>query len=138
MSVTAEVVQDETPHSTKKWMIWTGRVLSALPILMLVFSASMKLMHHPMMLESLTNKLGFHESALTSIGLLELVCVALYAFPRTAVLGAVLVTGYLGGAIVAHVRVGEPFIPPLLFGVLAWVGLYLRDARLRRLLPLRA
>ena len=124
--------------SPARWMVWTGRVLSALPAVLMVLSASMKLSHAPAMLESWTGKFGFQESALTSIGLLELACVIMYVVPRTSILGAVLLTGYLGGAIVTHVRIGDPSaVMPFVLGVIAWAGLYLRDTRLRALLPLR-
>jgi len=138
MSSNAAVIDGEGAGRTKKWMLWTGRGLSALPILMLLMSASMKLTHQAQMAEMFVRKFGFVESALTGIGLLELTCVVLYAIPRTAVLGAVLVTGYLGGAIVTHVRVQEAFAIPLVLGILVWAGLYLRDERVRALMPLRA
>jgi hypothetical protein len=119
-------------------MLWTGRVLSALPVLLMVFSASMKLSHAPQFVEQWTGKFGYPESELTAIGLLELACVALYAVPRTAVLGAVLLTGYLGGAVATHVRVGDPSgVTAFVLGIFVWAGLYLRDERVRALLPLR-
>ena len=135
MVATAHTIGD-TPHR-RRWMVWTGRALSALPVLIMVFGASMKLAHAPSFTEQWTGKLGYPEHTATGIGLLEFVCVLLYVVPRTAVLGAVLVTGYLGGAIATHVRIGDPaFVTPLVLGVVAWVGLYLRDARLRALRPL--
>ena len=118
--------------------LWAGRIVSALPIAMLTLSSAIKLMHDPGFVAKWTEGLGWRESTLTSIGALELLCVALYAVPRTAALGAVLLTGYLGGAIASHVRIGEPFVVPLVLGVLVWGGLYLRDERLRSLLPGRA
>jgi hypothetical protein len=133
--VTAAV--SPTPASPRKAVLWTGRVISALPALMLVMSASMKLSHAPQFVAMFTNKLGYQESSLTGIGLLELACTALYLIPQTAFLGALLLTGYLGGAIATHVRVGEPFGMPLVLGVLVWVGLYLRESRLKALAPLR-
>ncbi|HXN33696.1 MAG TPA: DoxX family protein [Polyangiaceae bacterium] len=124
--------------SPKKSVLWTGRVLSALPVLAMVASASMKLMHAPQFVEQWVGKLGYQESALTGIGLLELACVILYVIPRTAVLGAVALTGYLGGAVATHVRIGDPGLAaPVVLGILAWAGLYLRDERVRALLPLR-
>jgi len=117
--------------------LWAGRVLSALPVLMMLMSAVMKFMKPAPVVETFISKLGYPESTLVPIGVVELACAVLYAIPQSAVLGAVLVTGYLGGAIATHVRVGDPFIPPLVLGVLAWAGLYLRDERLRALLPLR-
>ena len=120
----------------KNWMVWTGRVLSALPVLMLVLSSSMKLSHAPAIVEGFA-KFGYPEATLLPIGIVELLCAVLYAIPRTSVLGAILVTGYLGGAVSTHVRAGEPFVMPLLLGVFAWGGLYLRDSLLRTRLPLR-
>ena len=118
------------------WRLWAGRVLSALPVLLLL-SASMKLSRAPMVVETFVGKLGYPASVLPALAVLELFCTVVYAVPRTAVLGAVLLTGYLGGAVATHVRVGEPFVVPLLLGVLPWAGLYLRDQRVRALLPLR-
>ena len=83
-------------------------------------------------------RLGYPESLVVGIGILELVCTVIYIVPRTSVLGAILLTGYLGGATATHVRVGDPFIPPVLGGALVWAGLYLRDARIRALIPLRS
>jgi hypothetical protein len=124
--------------SRKKWVLWTGRVLGALPALLMAFSASMKLMHSPQFVEQFVGKFGYPESTATGIGLLELACVVVYAIPRTAVLGAVLMTGYLGGAVATHVRIGDPsFVMPAILGILAWAGIYLRDERLSALLPLR-
>jgi DoxX-like protein len=85
-----------------------------------------------------TGKFGYPQQTLTTIGVLELSCAVLYAIPQTAVLGAVLMTGYLGGAVATHVRISDPeWVGPAVLGVVAWVGLYLREARLRELLPLR-
>ena len=120
-----------------KGALWGGRVASALPVLMLVMSGGMKLSHSAQVVEPFTTKFGFAESSLTPIGLLELTCVVVYLVPRTAVLGAILLTGYLGGAVVTHLRIGEPFFAPVILGILAWVGIFLRDERLRALLPLR-
>jgi hypothetical protein len=125
------------PQAAPLWMLWTGRVLTALPILMMLFSAGMKFSHSREMVASFTVKFGFPEGALLVIGIVELACLALYAIPQTSVLGAILMTGYLGGAMATHVRLGEPFVIPLLLGVLAWGGLYLREPRLRALIPLR-
>ena len=116
--------------------LWAGRILSALPVLMMLMSAGMKFMQPPPVVEMFSGKFGYPASTLLGIGALEALCAVLYAIPRTAVLGAILVTGYLGGAIATHVRVGDPFVAPLVLGVLVWAGLYLRDERLRRLLPL--
>lgn len=121
------------PRSTT---LWVGRVLSALPTLMLLGSAAAKLSHAQPIVENFA-KFGYPEPTLVPIGVVELLCAVLYAVPRTAVLGAVLVTGYLGGAVATHVRVGEPFFAPFILGVIVWGGLYFRDPRVRALLPLR-
>jgi hypothetical protein len=84
-----------------------------------------------------TTKFGYPESMLTAVGLLEIACTIVYLIPRTAALGAVLLTAYLGGAVASHVRVSDPFVIPIVLGVFVWAGLYLRDARVRELLPLR-
>ena len=125
------------PLSLSMWQLWTGRALSALPVLLLLLSASLKLSHPPMVVETFVGKLGYPANMLPALAALELFCAVVYALPRTAVLGAVLLTGYLGGAVATHVRVGEAFVVPLLLGVLVWAGLYLRDERIRALLPLR-
>ncbi len=116
------------------WKLWTGRVLSALPVLMLLFSASLKISHAPMFLEKWA-KFGYPDSLATPIGIVEIACAVLYAIPKTRVLGAILMTGYLGGAIATHVRVGDVFIPPLVLGIFVWAGLFLRDDRVATLLP---
>jgi hypothetical protein len=112
-------------------LVWVGRVVSALPALALLASSAAKLSQQPKMLEMFTGHLGFQPGALTAIGLLELICTVIYLIPRTAVLGAALLTAYLGGAVAIHVRVGDPFALPVVLGVLVWLGLYLRDVRLR-------
>jgi hypothetical protein len=120
------------------WQAWLGRGLSALTVLALAASASMKLTHNPQVVAQFVSKLGYPESTLSVLGLLELSVIALYAIPRTSVLGAILVTGYLGGAVATHVRLLEPsFVAPLVLGVAAWGGLFLRDARVRTLVPTR-
>jgi hypothetical protein len=118
-------------------LVWVGRIVGAIPVLLLAMSAVMKISRQPQVLEVWGAKFGYPDRALLAIGVVELACAVLYAIPRTAVLGAVLVTGYLGGAAATHVRIGEAFAPPVVLGALAWLGLYLRDARLRALLPLR-
>ncbi len=130
-------VTSGAPVSRPGWQLWTGRVLSALPVLMLLLSASMKLSQSPQFVEMFTTRLGYPAGTLLGIGALELLCTLVYAVPQTAVLGAVLLTGYLGGAVATHVRVGESFATPLLLGILVWAGLFLRDGRVRALLPVR-
>ena len=123
--------------TTSKPVLWVGRVLSALPVLMLTFSAVMKFSRSPQVLEGFVGKFGYPEGTLLPIGVVELCCALLYAVPRTSVLGAILVTGYMGGATATHVRVSDPWFMAVLLGVVAWAGLYLREPRLRALLPLR-
>ncbi len=110
--------------------------MSALPVLLFLFSAGMKLMKPPAVLEGFAH-LGYPEKLILPLGILELACTVLYMIPRTSILGAILLTGYLGGAIATHLRMGEPFLPQFIFGVLIWGGLFLRDPRLRALIPLR-
>jgi len=118
----------------------TGWVLSGLAIAFLTFDGAIKLVPIAAVLESLA-ELGYPLSAARGIGMLELACLALYAFPRSAVLGAILLTGFLGGAIASQVRIESPLFSHTLFstylGVFVWGGLYLRDERLRALVPLR-
>jgi hypothetical protein len=126
-----------TSHKPSKTLLWTGRVLTAIPVLLLTMSAIMKLTASRQLLEGFVNKMGYPENSLIPIGIAELLVAVLYAIPRTAVLGAILVTGYLGGATATHVRVSEAFVMPVLVGVMAWAGIWLRDERLHGLLPLR-
>jgi hypothetical protein len=127
-----------TVHTTSKGKLWTGRVLSAIPVLMMVASGSMKLSHAPMFIEQWTTKFGFSESAATGVGILELACAVLYALPPTSVFGAILISAFFGGATATHVRIGDPaFVGPVVLGILAWLGLYLREPRLHSLVPLR-
>jgi hypothetical protein len=119
-----------------------GWVLSGLVIAFLLMDATMKLLALPIVLET-QEPLGFSGAGLArGLGVLLLACTLLYAAPQTAVLGAILLTGYLGGAVVTHVRVGDPLFSHILFGVYVgvflWLGLYLRDERLRALVPLRS
>ncbi len=125
----------ETAGVSKK-RLWAGRVVSALPVLMLVFSGVLKLMKPATVLEGFA-RFGYPESAILGIGILELGCTIVYVIPRTSIFGAILLTAYLGGATATHVRIGDPFFPPVILGVLVWVGLYLREGRLSALLPVR-
>jgi hypothetical protein len=122
---------------SSKRNFWIGWVLSAIPIGMMLFSASMKLHPSPQVVEFTANHLGYPATAFLPLAILEITSLVLYAIPRTAVLGAILVTGYLGGAVASHFRVGDPPIAQCLLIVLAWGGLYLREPRLRGVLPLR-
>lgn len=113
-----------------------GWILTVLPAGLLIFSAGMKLAHPPAVVTSFA-QFGFSAGLLTGLGLLELACAILYLVPRTAVLGAILVTGYIGGIIVTSLRLGESCAAAVVMGVMIWGGLWLRDTRLRALLPLR-
>lgn len=128
---------DSLSAPVSKKALRAGWVVSALPALLLVFSAVLKLAKVPAAVEGF-KALGYDESVALGIGIVELACTVLYLIPCSTVLGAILLTGYLGGATATHVRVGESFFAPILLGVLVWGGLYLREARLRALLPLRS
>src|SRR5215469_8634649 len=124
--------------SAQHWMPWAGRVVSLWPAFVIVLSATWKLTRNPGYVAEF-GRIGWPESALTGLALLQLSCLALYLIPPTAVLGAVLLTGYLGGAIASYVRIGEayPVLVPLSTSMIAWLGIFLREERLRALLPFR-
>ena len=128
----------QTPTMSSK-ALWTGRILSGLSALFLGVDAVMKVMQARVVMEA-TVQLGYPESTVFGIGITLLVCTLLYAIPRTAILGAILLTGYLGGAIATQVRVGNPLFTHVLFPVyvaaMIWGGIYLRDSRLRAIVPL--
>jgi len=128
---------DVQPVANPKWMVWVGWIISVLPAAMLVFSGSMKFMSSPELSQGFRD-LGWDEKLAFVLGIVEISCTAIYLIPPTAVLGAILVTGYMGGAIATHVRVGEPFYIQAALGVAFWAGLWLRDSRLRGLLPFRS
>jgi hypothetical protein len=115
---------------------WAGRIVTALPVLFLIFDLSIKIAHIQPVTDAF-ERLGVPDNLAIAVGVLELLCLVVYLVPRTAVLGAVLLTGFLGGAIMLHVRIGDPLFSHILFpvyiGALLWVGLYLRDSRLRAL-----
>jgi hypothetical protein len=125
---------DTSKHHMK--IVWAGRVISVLPMFLFGMSATMKLTQHPSVSEGMT-RLGLPASLILPLGVLELSCIVIYLIPQTAFLGAILFTGYLGGAILTHLRIGEPVYMQILLGVVIWVGLWLRDPRLRKLLPWR-
>ena len=125
-----------TPDS--KGALWGGRIMSWLPALFLLVDGVMKLFK-PLPVVEATVKLGYPENVILPLGIVLTIATVLYLIPRTAVLGAILLTGYLGGAVATHVRVGEGWFSisfPIIFGILLWGGLYLGDKRLRRLIPL--
>jgi hypothetical protein len=121
-------------------LVWMGRVLSGMAVLFLIFDSVIKVIRLPPAIEG-TVKLGYPETAVVTIGMIELVCLAIYLVPQTSLLGAILLTGYLGGAIATHVRVGSPLFSHTLFPIyvaaLIWGGLLLRDEALRTLVPFR-
>ena len=123
-----------------KGEVWTGRIMSAIPALFLLVDGAMKLAKPTVVVET-TVQLGYPESVILGLGIVLLASTILYLIPSTAVLGAILLTGYLGGAVATHVRVGGPLfnvVFPVIVGALLWGGLFFRDRRLRELLPLRA
>lgn len=122
-------------NTQQPWMTWTGRVFSFLVVGLLLFSAFMKVSGNPQAVEGFA-KAGYPDGVVFTIGVVEILCALLYAIPKTRYFGAILVAAYLGGAVNHHVRMAEPFIVPVLVGVVAWVALWLRDARARRLMPL--
>ncbi len=119
-----------------KKALWAGYIMSALPVLMCLMGLVMALTN-PKMVQDGMAKTGYPASVATPLLIVEMVCVILYVIPVTSVLGAILLTGYLGGAVATHVRIGEPFIMPAVFGILVWGGLFLRDRRIRALIPFR-
>ena len=122
-----------------KGMLWTARVLSGLMALLFVFDGIGHLMKPAPVVEAFS-RLGYPLSASIGIGLLALICTAMYVTPRTSLLGAILLTGYLGGAVSTHVRAGSTLfetIFPVILGALVWAGIFVRDAQLRQLIPLR-
>ena len=118
-------------------MLWTGRVISGLIVLMLLPSAVMKFTQSSQLVEGFAH-LGWPERFAIALGITELACTILYAIPQTSVLGAILLTGYMGGTIATHSRIGEWAFVQIGIGVLVWLGLFLREPRLRALLPLRS
>jgi hypothetical protein len=119
-------------------MTWAGRFISALPICLLFFGGAFGLAHPPAAVDGF-KKFGYPESILTPLAIVEISCAILYLVPRTSVLGAILLTGYFGGATATHIRMLDPaFVMPVIVGVLVWVGLFLRDKRVRDLIPFRS
>ena len=141
MATITNAIQSDTHNqaasTSSKGRLWAGRIISALPALFLLIDGIMKLAKPAVVVEA-TVKLGYPESVILALGIVLLACTILYLIPRTAVFGAILLTGYLGGAVATHVRVGEelfPIIFPLILGALLWGGLYLRNERLRSIVP---
>ena len=131
---------DTLTPPVSKGMLWTGYVMSILPALFLLLDGVMKLIKPEPVVEA-TVKLGYPESVIFGLGIVLLTSTIIYLIPRTVILGAILLTGYLGGAVASHLRAGDgafPVLFPAVFSALLWGGLVLRDARLRALLPLRS
>jgi hypothetical protein len=127
-------------HSTSTGSRWAGRVVSGVPALFLLVDGGMKLFRPPVVVET-TRQLGYPESVLVGLGLVLLASTLLYLVPRTSILGAVLLTGYLGGAAASQLRIGAPLfniVFAVSLGILLWGGLWLRDPDLREMLPLRS
>jgi uncharacterized membrane protein YphA (DoxX/SURF4 family) len=122
-----------------KAALWTGRILTILPALMLLMSGIMKIAKPPSVVQGFEH-LGYPERLAMTLAILEIGCTLIYLIPQTTVLGAILLTGYLGGATATHLRIGEPVncITTVLLGVVIWLGVFLRDPRLRALIPLRS
>jgi hypothetical protein len=124
--------------SVSKGRLWAGRVVGGLPALFLLVDGAMKLVKPRPVVEA-TIRLGYPESVIVGLGIVLLTATILYLIARTSILGAILLTGYLGGAVATHVRVGEGLFPilfPVVLGIMLWLGLYLRDVRLQMLVPL--
>lgn len=137
----AKTMNDDIQNpQVSKGRLWAGRIMSGLCALFLAFDAVMKLLKPPFVVQATVN-LGYPESVILALGVVLLASTVLYVIPRTAVLGAILLTAYLGGAVATQVRVGNPLFSHILFptylAVLLWGGLFLRDERLRKLIPLR-
>ena len=124
------------PAPKRSAMVWVGWVLSVLPCLLLLMSAFTKIARAEVAVQGFADQ-GWPEGVLVPLGITELVSTVLYLIPQTAVLGAILLTGYMGGAIATHVRLAEPIYVQTLIGVVIWLGLFLRESRLRKLLPWR-
>src|SRR6266496_946543 len=137
MSATQTIAISNSTPSESKTRLWTGRILTGLVVLFLLFDGITKIVKERHVLQAAAD-LGYSANMIAGIGVLLLGCVAVYVTPRSAVLGAVLLTGYLGGAVDANVRAGHPLfecIFPVIFGVLVWTGLFLREPRLGDLAP---
>ena len=131
----------ELQVSARKRQLWAGRIMSGLGVAFLLMDGVMKLFKPAVVREAFA-RLGYPESEIIGVGVLLLMCTGLYLIPRASILGALLLTGYLGGAVATHVRVGDPLLSHVLFptyiAALLWVGLYLREPRLRALVPLKS
>jgi DoxX-like protein len=125
--------------SVPRWRLWTGWLLSFFPVAVLLSSAWVRATQHTYAVNEIVAAYGYPESAIVLIVIAECALVVLYLVPQTSVLAAIMMTGYLGGAVATHLRIGDPARAaiPLAVGILAWGGLYLRDSRIRQLVPFR-
>lgn len=140
MNTISNTVLRRPSFSASAMILWGGRILRALVILFFLFDCTVKLLQMPFAIEA-TVQLGYSGKILFTLGLIQLTCLVFYAIPRTAILGAILLTGYLGGAVATHVRAETEIfsiIFPILLGLMAWGGLFLNEERLRALIPLRS
>jgi len=124
------------PLGVPNWVNWAGWIITALVVVAFGMSGGMKLQGGPKPEEMITH-IGYSADMIKPLAIFEIACLVLYLLPVTSVLGAILFTGYMGGAIASHVRVGDPFIPQIIIGVLVWLGVFFRDYRLRQLVPFR-
>ncbi|HET6979437.1 MAG TPA: DoxX family protein [Pyrinomonadaceae bacterium] len=134
------MAQTNLQTTVSKKNLWIGRIVSGLPALFLLVDGAMKLVKPAVVVEA-TTKLGYSESLIVPLGVVLIACTILYLIPTTSVLGAILLTGYLGGAVATHVRAAEgvfPIVFPIILGALLWLGLYLLEPRLQALIPLRS
>ncbi len=136
----AEVGDSVAGASSSRRSVWVGRVLSGLVVLFLIPDGIIKFIKPAPVVDAFAH-LGWPLSLASDLGVVLLLCTAVYVYPRTSVLGAILLTGYLGGAVATHLRAGDPLFSHVLFptylGVVLWLGLYLREGRLRSVIPLR-
>jgi len=127
-------------HSTGRGAVWAGRIISAFAVLFMLFDSLTKITANPYVIKA-SASLGYPVSAIPVIGVILLACLVVYVIPRTSILGAILLTGYLGGAVASNLRIGTPLFSnilfPVYFGILVWAGLYLRSRRVREMLSLR-
>ncbi|HKI43852.1 MAG TPA: DoxX family protein [Balneolales bacterium] len=128
-----------TSRSISAKSLWTGRIISALVVLFMLFDSITKIMQVPAVMKA-SVQLGYTAGTISVIGIILFVCVVVYVIPRTSILGAVLLTGYLGGAVATNLRIGAPLFSnvlfPVYFGILVWAGLFMRNPHLRRFIPL--
>ena len=129
-------METTTPGTRPSATVWIGRVLTGLSILFLLVDSIMKIIKESHSVEGTLN-LGWPDTAVQPIGILLLVCTILYIIPRTAILGDIFLTAYLGGAVATMARIDISYWFPIMFGVLVWGGLFLRDEKLRALIPLK-